>query len=235
MAKKPETRDHFNLMVNRLTPQQLGEAIAMLAKIDITDVRPELVTEVRTFKQKPEIKSQDVLVDWIGEKLANGEVSFGAIEVVNYFKSLGRTGTTAYPALGALVAKGILRKIGPGMYGMTAVKHLPAPEKKAAKKVVKMDRHEVSHLDFLLKVARRNHSRFNTAWMKKQFTADKRKWGAVSPAIANLIKLKKVKRVGDGEYILPQEAVPKKKGVAKRSNGAGVSAAESTVVEVTHG
>lgn len=97
---------------------------------------------------------------------------------------------------------------------------LPAPKPHAKHAKTKLDRREVSHSSFILRQASRNHGRFNTAWMKKQFEKDGRKWGAVSPTIAPLLKQKLLKRVGEGEYVL---MVMKDKG-----DGAGYVFEEAT-------
>jgi hypothetical protein len=61
--------------------------------------------------------------------------------------------------------------------------------------------------------------------MKKQFEADGRGSGSVSPTISALMKKKQIKRVSDSEYVLPQKAAKPKKG-----NGA-----DHAVTEAAHG
>jgi hypothetical protein len=227
MAKEPETVDHFRLTINRLTPQQLGVVIADLAKREIFDIRPELITDVVTFNRKTShaVKAEDFLIDWMAD-----HPEFRARDAIAHFREAGRTDGSGHTALRVLCEKKLLRKLGEGRYSAIAVKHQPKGLKAARKAAAKQTRHEVDHRTFILRTASRNHSRFNTAWMKKQFTADGRKWAAVSPTIAALLKRKLIKRVAESEYVLLEKA---KKAAKKKpvTNGAFIP----EVVEAAHG
>jgi hypothetical protein len=196
--------------VTTTVPKELlGEAIAALTKLGLNDVAFDLVTDVRTYAKNPPGISTGVIEKWVED-----HPTFRALDVVKHFRETGRgNGTAAYPALAILVEKGFLKKLSPGNYARADIKHLAAPKKAAPKpgKHDPQDRREIDHREFVLKLARRNHGRFNTPWLKREFEKDARKASAVSPTLARLLHLKKIKRVGEGEYVLLNKAVTRKK------------------------
>lgn len=234
---KPETRDYFRTTIDQVPTDQLGALSTLLAYAGFESVRHELVTDVLRYKQKKpshDVKAEDFLIDWIADHKA-----FQAREAIQHFRNAGRTDGAGYSSLRELVKRKLLRKLGEGRYTTVALREAPKKLKpaKAAKAAPKQHvRHEVDHRTFLLRTASRNHGRFNTAWMKKQFDKDGRTPGNVSPTISALVAKKLLKRVGDSEYVLLQKApAPKKTAKAKPiGNGAAAPAVESAVV-VTHG
>jgi hypothetical protein len=216
MRKQPETVDYFRLVINRLSQEQLGVVIADLARREIFDIKPELITDVVTYnkKQAHAVKAEDLLIDWMAE-----HPNFRAIEAVTHFRAAGRTDGSCYTAMRVLRERKLIRKVGEGQYSTVAAKSQPKKAKAAAK------HRDVDNHTFILRAASRNHGRFNTAWMKKQFEADGRGSGSVSPTISALMKKKQIKRVSDSEYVLPQKAAKPKKG-----NGA-----DHAVTEAAHG
>lgn len=217
MGREPSTIDYFKLTINRLTPEQLGVVIADLAKRDIVDITPELITDVATFKTKAANgEIIELLTAWTAE-----HPTFAAIEAVRYFESIGRQGTSVYNVLGKLVEAGVLAKSGPGMYRRADVKQLagPKPEKKPHAKPNR-DAFEINHREFILRYARKNHGRFSVTKLRELFAANKRKPASIGGAVDMLKQRKLIKPMGDGEYVLLKAAAkpaPKKKPPA---NGA---------------
>lgn len=208
---KAETRDYFNVTIRGVSKDALGELHAVLAQLAYTDVTSEYVTDVITFNKNKKvphnIKSEEYLAEWTGD-----HPTFKAIDAVNHFRADGRTDGACYTALRHMTANKFLKRIGEGQYSRGDIKALPAP--KASKAGISLDRREVNHYDFIMKLARKNHGKFNTAWMKAQFEKDGRKWMSVSPSIAVLLKKKALKRVDNSNYIVTAKAVTRK------SNGA---------------
>jgi hypothetical protein len=204
---KAETRDYFRTTIDQVEQEQLGALSVLLAKAGFTQVRHELVTDVLRYKQKAshDVKAEDFLIDWMAE-----HPTFKAVEAVKHFREAGRTDSSCYTALRVLVERKLLRKLGEGQYSRLDVKHQP----KQAKQV--QVRREVDNHTFILRAASKNHGRFNTAWMKKQFEADGRGPGSVSPTIAALMTKKLIKRVAESEYVLLQTKEVKKKPAKKK-------------------
>jgi hypothetical protein len=209
-----KTDEHFIIHVGSVSKERVGDLMSLLAREAFFDVRPELVTTVVTYNKKTQhdVKAEDFLIDWIAD-----HPTFKAIEPIQHFREAGRTDGACYTALRMLCQRKLLHKLGDGMYSRADVKALPKPKQAAAKasKSKPAAKREVDHRTFVLRTASRNHGRFNTAWMKKQFVADGRSPGNVSPTISALLKTKQLKRTADSEYVLPQKAAPPKKPVEK--------------------
>jgi hypothetical protein len=236
MAKAPQTSDHFKLIINRLSPEQLGVVIADLAKREIFDIRPELITDVVTFKNKGQNgASTELITAWSVD-----HPTFQAVEVCRHFESLGLSRGAAYPALGVLVEKGVLVKSAPGHYRRADVKQLEPP--KPARKMRDEKPHKTFDKrgeDVILTHARRNHGRFNTQKLIEMFTTEGRARNSVYASIDGLLKKKMVKRVGDagsGQYVLLTKAVTAKKKAAKKPVTKKANGAMPVVTEVAdHG
>jgi hypothetical protein len=201
MAKPPPV-ERFRI-TGETDVTSLGPVMSVLAKIPgFTVTGSELVTTVRRFATNvttPGFSTQAWVTEWIKD-----HPTFKAIEVVTALKETGNgDGKAVYPALTYLVKAGVLKKLGEGMYSRVDVKAISAPKKKAKQK---QEHRDVSHLDFILRAASRNHGKFNTSWMKKQFEKDGRVPGNVSPTVTKLVQRKAIKRVGDSLY----ELTPKK-------------------------
>lgn len=216
---KPPPIEYF--MLRAPTPKPLlGDAVAALTKLGLTEINFDLIADVPAYKSRnnPEISSIEYLRTWIAD-----HPTFRANNAVKHFLADGRTKGNAYPALSALVNEGVLKKLAPGQYSRADIKHLANPKKKDKEKP-KPKEHDTSHPDFVLRAARRNHGRFNTAWMKRAFERDGRTPAATSPTLSSMLTKKLIKRVGEGEYVLA-EAKPKPNGkldtpvAAEASNG----------------
>lgn len=206
MAKPPPTIQRFRIFCEVAVPD-LGPVSVALAHISgLTVTGQELITDVITFRKKSnhDVKAEDFLIDWMAD-----HPTFKAKEAIEHFRANGRTDGSGYTALRVLVERKLLRKLGEGQYSRIDVKHLPAPKK------AKAARQEVSHRDFILRAASRNHGRFNLAWLKKQFVADGRTPGNASPSVTALLGHKQIKRVGNGEYVLLQKATASKTNSAQ--------------------
>jgi hypothetical protein len=235
---KVETVERFNIIAEADTPEMMGRGIAALTREGFSKIRYELVTDVLAYKNKPthEISTAEFLASWIKD-----HVHFKAIEAVKAFRADGRgSGNVAYPALGDMVEKGILKKVGPGEYARADQKALPAPEKNKANKANKASpKHfDKSATEMILSLMRRNHGRSNAAKLTEIFAAQGRARGSVSSAIDKLIKHKMIKRTESGSYLLlaKGQTARKKEIDAKKpkanGNGAQLEAPET---EATHG
>jgi hypothetical protein len=227
---KPPPVDYFRITCVS-SKEALGETVAALIKLGHTDIHHELVTDVRAFARnsKPEISSRELLTAWVQD-----HPTFGAIEAVKYFREQGRTNNSAYPAIGDLVEKGILKKLGPGRYARADVKHLAAPKQKTRAKTSPKTFEKTAE-EVLLSYAKRNHGRLNTARLTEFFTKEGRSKASVYTALHVLVNRKQIKRVGDagsGQYVLLNG--PAKKLAAKKKPA--VSATKTNGgAEVTHG
>jgi hypothetical protein len=191
----------------------LGEVVGDLSRRGLTDVSFNLVTSERAFQRnrKSEVPSQDVLAEWIKD-----HPTFKAIEAVRYFEEQGRSKSAAYPALGVLIEKGVLKKMGEGMYARSDVKALPAPKGKKAKAVKTHTKvqHEVPGPDFALRAMSRAHGRISSGALKRLFEKDGRSPTGTGPVLTKLVGQKKIKSVGDGMYELIKAAPKKTNGAA---------------------
>lgn len=224
MPKLP-TVDRFRLSCE-CEVSDLGAIIAQLTKMGLTNLHFELMTDVPTFAKKTnhEIKSADLLTEWIKD-----HPTFKAIEACKHFEASGRTRGSAYPALGELVEAGILKKLDPGHYARTDVKQLAAPKGKAKPaKPAAPDRarYAVSNPDLIIRLAKRRKGTFTSMQIKEGFIKDGRPSSSVSPALADLVEKKRIKRIADGEYQLAEAPTPKTNGN---------TAAATPVEETAHG
>jgi hypothetical protein len=215
--KPPPVEERFR--VTTFVPKELlGETIAALTRLGLTEVNFDLVADIKSFAKKAQhvVKAEAFLAEWMKE-----HASFRALEAVRHFRENGRTAGAAYTALRMMSSDGRVRKLGEGMYQRPDIKAISGPKKKA--KPHNRKPHKVSSPDFVLRAARRNHGRFNSAWMKKQFDSDGRPTTGVGPTINKLLKGKAIKRVGEGEYVL------------LTSNGSKPAVQSAPVAEATHG
>ncbi|WP_354100138.1 MULTISPECIES: hypothetical protein [unclassified Bradyrhizobium] len=207
----------------------VGETISALTKLGHQEISFEVVTVVPTFAQRssPAISAEDFLTEWVKDN-----PTFRPRDAASAFKADGRAPTSVYAALTNLVEKKVLKKLGPGNYASVDVKHLEPPKASPA------TRHAVSHKDFALRCARRNHGRVTASGLKDQFEKDGRNRDSVSTTINELLNAKQIKRVGEGSYVLlaAHAKTKKDKNPAReakpeehRSNGSAEH------VEVTHG
>jgi hypothetical protein len=182
----------------------LGPIIAQLTKMGLTNLHFDLIEDVATFKQKTnhEIKSAEFLSEWIKE-----HPTFKAIEACKHFEANGRTRGSAYPALAELTEAGVLKKLEPGHYARSDVKQIAPPKGKATPaKPAAPDRtrYAVSNPDLIIRLAKRRKGPITSKQLKEAFAKDGRPPSSVSPALADLVEKKKIKRIGDGEYQLAE-------------------------------
>lgn len=198
MPKEPPV-ERFKIWVDDVDLHNFGPTVAMLTKLGIGKVGFELIEDIKTFGKRTnhEVPSQDFLAEWIKD-----HPTFKAREACQYFEDSGRTKGAAYPALGVLVEKKILRKLGEGNYARVDVKHIEGPKKKPKDPRASQNRYEVPHSDFILKIGRQNHGRLSASKIKERFIKDGRNPDSVSNAIHSLQERKQIKRVSEGEYVL---------------------------------
>jgi hypothetical protein len=202
MSKQPHIERFVLTMRQEVEAQEMGLHVANLTRLGYTDVKFELITDIKTFnrRNKPEIRTKDFLMTWMQQ-----HPSFKAIDAVKALRDDGRgNGTAAYPALGELVEKGILKKVDAGMYARADVKAIAGPKKNAkkAEKAKPRIKHEVSNTDFILRAASRAHGRFNSLSIKKLFEASGRPSTSVGPCITKLRNDGMIKPLGEGRYEL---------------------------------
>jgi hypothetical protein len=208
---KPPPLELFDVTIRSIPKEMLGETIAANTKLGHNDIDFHLVTETVTFKNNSAARgtARDFLAVWIAD-----HPTFKAIEAVNDFKAAsGNGGSSIYPALSLMIEKGVLKKVGDGLYARTDVKALAPPKSSKPEKKSKPGKkkaHDVTHKDFVLRIARRNHGRFKVAKLKDAFDRDGRNRDSVSTAVHELEEAKQVKRVAEGEYVLLNRTKPKK-------------------------
>lgn len=201
--------EHFRLSCE-CAVSDLGQTVAELTKLGLTNVQYELITTIPTFAKKAhhEVKAEDFLMTWTQE-----HPTFKAIDAVNHFRASERTAGACYSALRELCKSKSLRKLGPGNYARADVKAIAAPKntKTEAAPKGRNDRREISHGDFILRLARRSHGRISLAKVKQAFKDDNRNVSSVHPSVADLVEKKRLKRDGEGMFEVIADA--------KRANG----------------
>jgi microcompartment protein CcmK/EutM len=230
---KPPPEESFNVTFFGIPKELLGASVAAQAKVGDFPFRTELVTTVVGFRknEKSDINPREFLETWIKD-----HPSFKAIEAVKAVKEAGGSNTSTYPALAVMVGKGLLKKVGDGLYARADVKALAPPRKKRTEKPHKT--FDKRGEDVILSYARRNHGRFNTAKLVELFAAEGRARNSVYASIDALLKDRMVKRTGDrgsGQYVLLSkgQSARMKKIATDKPVGNGVSV--EPVEEVTNG
>jgi hypothetical protein len=206
---KPQPYDNFQIIIEEVSPEQLGPYLAICAKAGMK-ARQELVTNIPTYAKRAsfDVQTGELLETWLKD-----HPTFKAIEVVKFFEAMGRTRGSAYPALVAAVEKGVLKKLDePGHYSRADIKHIEPPKKtRVAKGPPKKFTRRAD--DVVLSFARRNHGRVNTHKLIDLFEAEGRARNSVYACIDGLMKRKQLKRVGSagsGQYMLLASAVKTK-------------------------
>lgn len=219
MAKSSApTVEYFNILVGGVPTTELGAVMSALAKLGLTNVKPELVTEVHSFRQKQshDVKAAEFIRAWCND----GHPTFKAKEVITHGDLHGRAPGAIYSGLRELTEEGFLKKLGEGNYSMKGVKALAAPKKPAKPEHGDSSkRYDIPHADLILKVA--NGGTFTVANMKKLFNKRRRPADSVGTAIKSLLTKGQIERVAEGEY----------KVLKKKNNGA----AAAPTVEMSHG
>jgi hypothetical protein len=211
---KQETIERFKITAE-VEAISLGPTVAALARLGLTNIGYELVTEIRTFNKKTqhETKAEDHLRAWIVDR-----PSFSASDVVKAFLQDGRTAGAAYSAMRRLVEQAVLTKTGPGSYARSDVKQLAAPAKKAAPKKQAVEppaekprkEYDIPAHQFILRFARRNHGKFSSASVKRALVADGRPATTAGPTINKLLNDKLITRISEGQYeTVPVNKLPK--------------------------
>ena len=237
---KQEVVERFRISCEA-EPEQMGGIIAQLTRMGLTNIKFDLIADVRSFSRnappKDGISNTDYLRAWI-----DTHPTFKAIEAQNYFRNDNRP--AVYPTLRALVDEGVLKKLGPGDYSRADVKHIAGPKKakaspaKAAAKAKvkkKQPSFEVNAEEALLRIARRNHGRFTSELAKKHFAVQGRSPAGVGPTISRLLKDKMIRRTDTGSYELTAKGNDggKAKVPTKKPNGAAPHAPEQVVEQST--
>ncbi|MHC2536967.1 hypothetical protein [Bradyrhizobium diazoefficiens] len=234
MGKQPtETIEYFNLLVRRIPKELLGDVMGDLAKRGLTEVLPELVTDVLSYKnrQQHDTKATDFLAAWVAE-----HPTFTQKDVTKLFKEQGRTTAAAYYALKQLNEQRVIKKLDDnGNFTRADVKHIAAPKEKAAKpKKITRERHEVDHREFILGYARQHAGHCSAPKLRDYFTKHKRNPNSVGGALNWLVQNKKLKLLGEGEYLLLTKGGAKpqaKKAAPKPPKVNGIGAHVETVTE----
>jgi hypothetical protein len=200
---------------------QLGGIVAQLTKMGLTNIKFELVSDVRSFARNTPPKDGITNIDFL-RAWTDTHPTFKAIEAQRYFREAGRP--PVYPSIRYLIDEGVLKKLGPGDYSRTDVKHI-APPKTKTKVATKAKKHQpsfdLSAEETLLRIGRRNHGRFTSELAKKHFAVLGRAPTGVGPCINKLMKAGLIKRGATGSYSLTAKAMAGPKGKTKtKANGA---------------
>jgi hypothetical protein len=146
----------------------------------------------------------------------------------------GRDKGGVYYGISKLMEKGVVKKIGVGMYSRSDVKQITGPP--AEKREVKKD--GVSNADFAIRIASRAHGKFSSASLKAPFEKDGRSRTSVGPVIASLLKSSRAERVSEGHYVLLKDKPASKKSARKKPAAKKAEAVKPNggdIAEVTHG
>jgi hypothetical protein len=239
MPKTPPVNE-FDITVRHVLPDRLGALLEILAVAGYADIATNMVTTQLTFGQRTvhEVKSEDFLLEWMKD-----HPTFEARELIKHFRDNRRTDGAGYTAVRVLVEKGLLKKLGPGRYSRADIKaisppkHLKASSPKHHKAKLQRDFFEVTHREFILRIARQNHGRFNVANMKERFKKDGRKPSSISGALGILVIKKKIKSMGDGEYVLLAKGgtkpKPEPEPKLKKPNGKTAESASTKTMPMT--
>lgn len=188
MAKQPTPSvEYFNLVVGGIAPENLGATMAALAKLGLTDVRPELVTEIATFRKKTQ--HDTTAEDFVGEWTASNP-TFSSKALIAHSRAAGRTDASIYGAVRGLVQAGKLKKLSAGHYCL--------PEVSATVHATR-ERREVSNKEFIWDIVK-NRKAFTSKELRTAFIADGRNERSLSPQLQILVEEKRIKALGDGEY-----------------------------------
>lgn len=232
MAKPPETVDRYRIHAET-SVEQMGFVLAALTKMGLDNVGYELVTEVNNFKQRHrhDTTGDAFFAEWLTE-----HPTFSANDVVKHFKGNGRTGGSGYTAIRNLLAKGAIKKSGPGNYQRADVKAIAAPEKKKphSRAGTAPPRFEIRGIDAIWRHIK-NRQKFTVQELQVLFRAQGRQAKSVSPLITQLAKQKRIKLIEPGQYAVRQNAVkakPVKKVAGDKQkqlqNGADMSGENTT-------
>ncbi|WLB24939.1 hypothetical protein QIH85_23960 [Bradyrhizobium japonicum] len=232
----PETVEYFNVLVRRIPKEMLGDVLGDLAKRGLSEVLPELVTDVLSYKsrQQHDTSATDFLTAWVAE-----HPTFTLKEVTKHFRESGRTSAAAYYAIKQLNEARTIKKLDDnGNYTRADVKHIEAPKKDRAATPAKAKRvvHDVDHREFILGYARAHGGRCSATKLRDYFTKHKRNPNSVGGALNYLVEHKKLKLLGEGEYLLLAKggAKPKPTATAKppKLNGAAAHVQPAAAPEV---
>jgi hypothetical protein len=220
-------------MLSAPTPKaMLGEAVAALTKLGLSEVHFELMTDVPAFARNNsghEIKATDFLEAFIAD-----HPTFSQKDVTAAFKADGRLPSASYYAMTKLLEQGSIKKLDDdGNYSRADIKQIEAPKKEKTKEKPARDHFDVDHREFILRYARQHNGRFSLAKLREHFVKNKRKPASIGGAVHYLLTTKKaIKALGGGEFVLVSKAEPKTKKPAAKLNGADEPA---TTEEVTNG
>jgi hypothetical protein len=204
MAKPPPV-EYFNIHIQRVPKDQLGETMSALAKLGLTDVHPELITEIARFGQRaPPGDNLETLREWIVD-----HPTFKANQFADHLATLGRTKTSAYHALSKLVDEGGLKKVGVGQYVRKGA-FLPGSKTKPAKAAKRKD---IVHTEFILKFAGKRQGKIERLALLDAFRDDKRNPTAISASLKSLMRMGKIERVSEGIYAV----------LKNKANGSGAA------------
>jgi hypothetical protein len=128
---KPPPIEYF--MLSAPTPKaMLGEAVAALTKLGLSEVHFELMTDIPAFARNNsghEVKATDFLEAFIAD-----HPTFSQKDVTAAFKADGRLPSASYYAMTKLLEQGSIKKLDDyGNYSRTDVKHIEAPKKEKTK------------------------------------------------------------------------------------------------------
>lgn len=237
MAKSdPEIVEKFRVLCE-VPKEKLGDLIAELTKMGLTDIQHELITNVLNYKKPKrfEINSADFLRDYIKD-----HPTFTRKDVITYFKKHSREESAAKNALHGLAREGVIKMLGEGNYQRADVKALAAPKKakskepKPTKKIARQSgRYEVTNADVLLN-GFRSRKRFTNKEAEEMLEKNGRPGNSAGPVLLKLMSLRKVRRLGQGEYSIAKVPIKKKKAMAHLNGSAGDAPKISSREEVTN-
>lgn len=126
-------RDRFRIMCEA-DASDMGVLLAHMTRMGITNIGFELVTEVRRFASNSAPKRFAVTSEQAIRAYIANNPTFAVADLVQSFRSEGRTSGAAYATVHKLVRDGVLVKLGGGNYQRSDVKALAPPKAEKGEK-----------------------------------------------------------------------------------------------------
>jgi hypothetical protein len=221
MAKQPETHDHFRIHADNIGLEGLGVVLTALARLGITNVTYELVTDILAYKVPVRVFETDALD--LARTFIKQHHTFKARELTLVFEQSGRSAANGFSVMKKLVELNELRKLGGGHYQSTEVKALAAPEDSAkpaqpaepakphARAGIPPKRYPVSNIVLLWNAIERR-KQITRAEMAQILVDNERPKKSIDGVVGKLKEAGRLKSLSDGVYEILKPAKASRHG-----------------------
>lgn len=199
MAKQPETIDRFRIVAEDVEPEQVGSVLAALARLGVSKVGYEMVTDVRSFANNRQNGARDAVLAF-----AAARETFRVAEVRAHFEAEGRNVATAQTTVSQLAVAGKLQRIEEGRYRLTPLMLSPPVEEQSPnepKPKLKRGVFQVSGAEAIWNAFKKRKT-IRTKDVAELFASQGRKVKSTSGAISLLSNMKIITKKATGEYEL---------------------------------